>query len=350
LIVNNYYQIVKIETFIKNNRLNNVLVQKMESEITLSHKYQGMIVGAAIGDALGMPVENLSHQEIKERYGFIQYYLKPDRRSKLSFLKPGQYTDDTQLMIATIRGLTKYQHHGLDSLVTELLSSKPSLRGAGQATWTALNRLQEVGPKESGVEKAEGAGAMTRVAPLAVLAYKKSDLGYELLVEDATSITHKSDIAKASVFLYGRILTNLLNSFIDLKSENSLKNFADAYSKESTKDSSSVVLLKQKIRNLPSALTMTDENFVEKFGTSGSVSDVLPAALYCFLKSPLNFEESIFRSVNLGGDADTIAFVTGQLSGTYNGIENIPHYLINKLENNQQLKQYSLDLYREVHS
>jgi len=87
LIVNNYYQIVKIETFIKNNRLNNVLVQKMESEITLSHKYQGMIVGAAIGDALGMPVENLSHQEIKERYGIYFQDCFFSVSTKIEYLK-----------------------------------------------------------------------------------------------------------------------------------------------------------------------------------------------------------------------------------------------------------------------
>jgi len=58
-------------------------------------KYKGCLLGAAIGDALGMPNESTFPNLTKMKYG----YRRPYKGHPNEGLNPGQYTDDTQLMI-----------------------------------------------------------------------------------------------------------------------------------------------------------------------------------------------------------------------------------------------------------
>ena len=76
--------------------------------------------------------------------------------------------------------------------------------------------------------------------------------------------------------------------------------------------------LSEKIRNIPK------KQDISEIGTSGYALEALPAAIYCFIKSPDNFEKSLITAVNAGGDTDSIAAITGAISGVYNGKEAIP--------------------------
>jgi ADP-ribosylglycohydrolase len=58
-------------------------------------KFKGCLLGAAIGDALGMPNESTSPNLNKMKYG----YRRPYKGHPSEGLNPGQYTDDTQMMI-----------------------------------------------------------------------------------------------------------------------------------------------------------------------------------------------------------------------------------------------------------
>ena len=55
------------------------------------------------------------------------------------------------------------------------------------------------------------------------------------------------------------------------------------------------------------------------------------AALYCFLISPDDFENSVIEAVMAGGDTDTCGAITGAISGAFNGIEKIPARWIDKI-------------------
>ncbi|MFQ5620250.1 MAG: ADP-ribosylglycohydrolase family protein [Candidatus Nanoarchaeia archaeon] len=258
---------------------------------------------------------------------------------------PWQYTDDSQLMLATIRSMTSYPTLDINNFVKELLAERDSIRGAGRSTWTALNRLKEVGPGESGIEDAAGCGAMTRTAPAAILAHNISDIAYEMLAEDVAAITHKGRLAKTSVFLYGGILANLLDG-VDLSSYQNVEKFVERCASLKSSDEGRVIKLKEKIGRIPQIIS-SGEDYAD--GLSGAIWDVLPAALYCFLKSPDNFEASVFEAVNLGGDTDSIGFATGQLSGAYNGIGKIPDYLINGLEKNDEIRRLATKLFNRIY-
>ena len=81
-------------------------------------KFKGCLLGAAIGDALGMPNESTSPNLKKMKYG----YRRPYKNHPNEGLKPGQYTDDTQLMIlvATLIADGKYNEERYFAALREL--------------------------------------------------------------------------------------------------------------------------------------------------------------------------------------------------------------------------------------
>ena len=65
----------------------------------------GSLVGPAVGDALGMPIEGLSHSNVRTYYKGIKEYRDDDQRGDLD---AGQWTDDTQMTFAVVRALTAH--------------------------------------------------------------------------------------------------------------------------------------------------------------------------------------------------------------------------------------------------
>src|SRR5665647_1757361 len=81
-------------------------------------KFKGCLLGAAIGDALGMPNESTSPNLKKMKYG----YRRPYKNHPNEGLNPGQYTDDTQVMIlvATLIADGKYNDERYSTALREL--------------------------------------------------------------------------------------------------------------------------------------------------------------------------------------------------------------------------------------
>ena len=66
-------------------------------------KVRGAVVGTAIGDALGMPVEGLNPATIVSKFGHLRSLVAPRPGTwahRTHQLRRGQWTDDTQLMLA----------------------------------------------------------------------------------------------------------------------------------------------------------------------------------------------------------------------------------------------------------
>lgn len=68
----------------------------------------------------------------------------------------------------------------------------------------------------------------------------------------------------------------------------------------------------------------------EEIKSTGYVVDTLEASLWCLFNTK-SYEEAVLTAVNLGGDSDTIAAITGSLAGLYYGLESIPEKWIMKI-------------------
>jgi ADP-ribosylglycohydrolase len=71
----------------------------------------------------------------------------------------------------------------------------------------------------------------------------------------------------------------------------------------------------------------------------------LPCALWCFLASPEDFEQTLFTAVDAGHDADTVAAMACSISGAYHGYSHLPQRLLNDLEYHDRLVELADALY-----
>lgn len=305
----------------------------------------GLVLGGAIGDALGMPFEGLSREEIQRMLDGKLDYLSPSPSSKYASLQPGQYTAPTQLMLATIDGVRSPYEVGktsLDHQVDALLRVRPYLRGASETVVRALSDLEEKGPQQSGLEDTVDASVMIRVAPLLLIAGVDPSV-YSRLATNATRITHRDLDARYATSLYFSVLNNIINydHVYKLNTGEGQRKFFDSHKSNPYPEFRGPKFneLLNQFFHVEAALSMPEAQALQTFGMSDRYQDAFPSALYCFLKSPGKFEESMMRAMGLGGSTTTRGFLTGQLSGAYNRIENLPQNFVARLENSSQLSE-----------
>jgi ADP-ribosylglycohydrolase len=75
---------------------------------------------------------------------------------------------------------------------------------------------------------------------------------------------------------------------------------------------------------------------IEEINSGGYVIDTLEASIWCVWNSS-SYSESVLKAVNLGGDTDTTAAVTGGLAGIYYGVENIPSEWVEQIARKQEI-------------
>ena len=101
------------------------------------------------------------------------------------------------------------------------------------------------------------------------------------------------------------------------------------------------------LKNKAEVTKKSPEEIAKIIGVSQSVYETVPMALYCFLHSPNDFEQTIINAANLvPGDTDSIACIAGALSGTHNGLKAIPDRFKNKVEDAKMLRELGKRLVR----
>src|SRR5450756_2217177 len=115
-------------------------------------KFKRTLLGCAVGDALGAPVEGLPTEDIRQKYGLVTDFI--DER-----FGAGMITDDTQMTIALAQAIIEMgrfdKGHAALKFGRWMEASDKGVkeaRGVGMASATACRRLyQGVSPEESGV-------------------------------------------------------------------------------------------------------------------------------------------------------------------------------------------------------
>lgn len=93
--------------------------------------------------------------------------------------------------------------------------------------------------------------------------------------------------------------------------------------------------------------TLETEAVVETFGNGIKAQEAVPAAIFSFLhKGKKSFDESVNYAMSLGGDTDTIASMTGAISGAYWGVDRIPPLWQNKCEAVDEAIEFANKIYK----
>ena len=276
-----------------------------------------LILGVAVGDALGVPVE------FKARRTFLvtgmQGYGTHNQPA-------GTWSDDTSLTLALADSFLTddVNLEGIARRFTEWYDNAAytphgKVFDVGNATAKAIERLKKgVTPEQSGGagERDNGNGSLMRIAPLAFYMFgiRKAEERFRL-VKEVSSLTHAHEWSVAACYIYVEMLNKLRMGRTKKAAYAELReDFARGVpfiSKETL--AKFVRILENDISALPE----------EDIRSSGFVIDTLEAAFWCFLTTD-NYKDAVLKAVNLGDNTDTTGAVTGALAGLAYGLEGIP--------------------------
>jgi poly(ADP-ribose) glycohydrolase ARH3 len=291
----------------------------------LKSKFQGSILGVAIGDSLGCRSLKL-------------------RRSKdmlLSDIEPLTYTDDTAMTIGLSESIISNKdvvENKLGNRFKDNYRKEPN-RGYANGPIKIFDLVDKSGINYSkaakmlfGMQGSFGNGSSMRVAPIG-LYYYDSDKIYEK-AEISSIITHSHPIAIDGAALVAfSVAEALKNTIIDrLKFCDKLINIC----KTNTMSKKMILVKKFLFSNI------SDNEVSFEIGKTVLAEESVPFAIYSFLKNPESFIDCILCAIGNGGDGDTLGAMAGGISGAHLGIEAIPHQWISKLENKDYLQKLAL--------
>ncbi len=327
----------------------------------LPSKIGCMLINGAIGDQYGAPIEMMTRPQILSKY--TQEQLHTYITTQKIAQREKSYTDDTQLTIGTLCAIhdQEQKKQGIDKycfLRSYLKTFEPS-RGYSLAMYNDFydyiladfdcQNSEEI-DKIVKVQYCTLNGGLLRVAPLIILLIQQNDKSQNTIrkyVEMIHYPTHMSNEAiEISVFYIGFLLKisdskmddieltsgylltqlrimlkdysgkNLLNTINILL--NYFDNGGKYYDKNKMNENDSM-LFEKTIDDLVGL------DAVESFETLGLA---LFGVLYSF-----NFpKETIFNTLQFGGDTDTVCAIAGQISGLIFGINAIDTQCLQNLE------------------
>lgn len=286
--------------------------------------YDG-IIGVATGDALGVPVEFISREEL------TKFPVTGMRGYGVHNQPMGTWSDDTSLTLALMDSIANRQavdyHDIMDKFSEWLLygayTATEEVFDVGGATNRAImNYGRGMNPLECGgmSEYENGNGSLMRILPAAYYLKKRSGILMDeqmVTVHNISSLTHRHPISLMGCGIYVNVALKLLSGSLPLK-EGIIQGMEEAfqyYISKKWKDISAYDRLKdiKSFAALPEA----------EIRSSGYIVDTLEAAVWCLINT-CSFRECILKAVNLGDDTDTVGAVAGGLAGIYYGADNIP--------------------------
>jgi ADP-ribosylglycohydrolase len=334
--------------------------------------YRGCLLGGAVGDALGAPVEFMSRDQIIRKFGpaGIQEYVP-------AFGKLGAITDDTQMTLFTAEGLMRgwlrgnlkgichmqgviaraYQrwyhtqgYHnpmhddGVDGWLIvhrELFSS----RAPGIACLSGLESMRE--SNDVARNDSKGCGGVMRVAPIGMYyaSLNMSDSeGHDRAMREAfelacqaAAITHGHPTGQLVSGTFAAIVMRLL---VGVKLPQAI-DAALEHLKEQPGHEETQHAIQQACRL--ALETPNDADALALLGGGWIAEEALAIAVYCAL-SAKDFRSGVTLAVNHSGDSDSTGSIAGQLLGAIHGAHAIPTTWTVSLELREVIQEMADDL------
>ncbi len=341
----------------------------------LQDRIRGSLLGGAIGDALGYPIEFIySYEGILSRYGergitrldTKQYSSEGEQNNK------AVVSDDTQMTLFTANGLLNAPKLGIEPKYAicraylEWLETQSGNRKGKTECWirdlpelnqrrapgtTCISALQEIRRGIEPINNSKGCGGVMRVAPVALYAVcgnRMSITDADRLAGDAAEITHQHPLGFISAALMVHVIYRLAQDEHPTRSV--LKNYItegvevmrELYGSHYN-DVERMAELSERAIFLSSNADSDLEN-IKCLGEGWVGEEALAIGLYCTLKYLDNFEEAMIASVNHGGDSDSTGAVTGNILGAAIGYEAIPKFYKEDVELHDVLLHMADDL------
>jgi ADP-ribosylglycohydrolase len=298
--------------------------------VEMKDRFRGCLVGQALGDACGFPLEGMPSARCREQAG--KAVAGKLERSEAGFAF-GQYTDDTQMAVAIAKSLAEKQIADPEDVARRFaeLWSEGRIVGQGLACRQAVTAIingthwDQAGAPEGRA----GNGTAMRTAPVGLFLHRDPEALFTA-ADQIARITHRDTRSRAGAAAISSAIAHLVAGG-DPSPQAVLKPAA-ALAARLHQDFADLIL------QLGNHLDDPEEEAVEWFTTTGFTDGktngwegitpyIIPTvlgSLYAFLKHPQDYKTAIQFVISCGGDVDTTAAIAGALSGSHLGLSALP--------------------------
>jgi ADP-ribosyl-[dinitrogen reductase] hydrolase len=289
---------------------------------SLRAHFRGCLLGLAVGDALGGPLEFLDAKAIARKYGKVTEMIGGGWLK----LQPGQYTDDTQLTLILADSLLEHNAFDADDIAARLVAwmetNPPDIgthtRGVLKRITSGIDWKTATYAAQRSSPSAAGNGSVIRCAPIALFDWQDTQARTEHS-RMQSEITHAHQECQWSCALINSIIAHAMTTGVrDVALDRALAECRDAPGH---------------IRKRASVAAGKNRG---DLNPTGYVLDTVDCAIWALMNS-FSFEEALTVAVNLGGDADSVGAVCGALAGAFYGEDEIPTRWLDVLQDRARI-------------
>ncbi len=341
---------------------------KRQQRRTVQNRFTGCLLGGAVGDALGAPVEFMKREQILRKFGpkGITGYAP-------AYGGIGKITDDTQMTLFTaegllrgwvrgcFKGITSYQattaHAYLRWLRTQREHNEHAIefgveepgwlfeqgelhnrRAPGNTCLSAMRVMSALG--EPARNDSKGCGGLMRVAPVGLFAWRLQEspaYAFQLGTELA-ALTHGHPTGA----LTGGVLAVMILALTDGAS------LAEALAAvkpilRNERQHQETLYAIEMAESLAASETRP-EDAIARLGEGWIAEEALAISIYCALVAR-SFRHGVIMAVNHDGDSDSTGAIVGNLLGAMYGLKAIPAEWLEPLELRDVITELAEDLY-----
>lgn len=298
------------------------------------NRAKGSLLGLACGDAVGTTNEFCPKHKCKP--------IKDMVGGGVFKLKPGEWTDDTSMMICLAKSLIDTQDNNCRDQMVRYVnwcdhghnSSNGYCFDIGGTVSRALYKFKQYGIVLAGsnAKMSAGNGSVMRIAPIALFYHDLDETIAMNNAQTSSRTTHQSQLCLEACALWSLIIHRVINS--NCTDKNIVYQALTDYVNTTPK-------ISKEIREVCEG-SFKVKTRDQIFG-SGYVVESIEAALWCFHNSN-TFKEGVLLAANLGDDADTTAAIYGQIAGAFYGMTGIPGQWLKKLVWKKHIEQLAVEL------
>lgn len=315
---------------------------KMHLALNIKDALLPTIYGGIIGDMLGVPVEfrKRGTYKIEGVTGFGTYNQKP-----------GTWSDDTSMTFCLMQNIIEkgnaedLMNKFVDYAEKGYMTPYGKMFDIGRTTVESIRRFKNGIPaNECGgnTEYDNGNGALMRIAPITFLLYNNFDFNEKAeVIKEYSQLTHGHPRSIVASIIYIELLLRLYwNNTLRVGLDRVLNLFNTVLPEGH--------IYREELKNYS---RIFDKDFFktpeEEIKSSGYVVDTLEAAIWC-LGTTDNFKDAVLKAVNLGGDTDTIASITGSLAGMLYKMDSIPEEWLEAIADKENVDRLIQEFFKYV--
>lgn len=366
----------------------------------LQDRIRGSLIGGAIGDALGYPIEFMSSKGIKYKYGEDGYRF----RHYLQNMEDGKavFSDDTQMTLFTAVGLLNYATRVTANYVNEpilLESVKDAYKDWLKTQYgvksyysknyfgcwirdikelnvcrapgnTCLSALCDLEHSKEANNDSKGCGGVMRVAPVGLMAAADTETlikdyyGEDIIRRQWTTeivakiggecakITHKHPLGYLPAAFLADLIYHILLSempvtfsmfegYIGSVCSDIRKVYSTDYEQKALEELWAII---EKAIDLAAHADVSEEVAIRHLGEGWTGDEALAIAIYCTMRHIDCFEDAVFKAINHDGDSDSTGSICGNLMGAIVGYEAISGAYVKNLELKELITEIADDI------